>query len=92
VLAMETLMSLPLDKMLRQMRIPVVNMFTVPIITDLLLPLQKLPTQERRLHLDIMTNGGLLTHHIRHTIVIIILTLMTLTMLVAAGTSTMCQI
>ena len=69
------------------MRIAVVNMPTDPTITNLLLLLQELHTRERRLHPDNMTNGGLLTHHIHPTIVIIILAPMTPTHLAAAETN-----
>jgi hypothetical protein len=84
---METMRRSLTHRMLSLMRIAVVNMPTDPTITDLLLPLRELHTRERRLHLDNTTNGGLLTHPIHHTIVIIILTPMTPTHLAAAETN-----
>jgi hypothetical protein len=73
------------------MRTTVVNMLTGPTITDPLLLLQELHIRERRLHLDIMTNGGLLILLIHHTIAIIILTLTTPILIVVAGTNMMLQ-
>jgi hypothetical protein len=93
MLAMEMLMRRSLTHgMLSLMRIAVVNMPTGPTITDPLLPLQGLPTREKHLRLDSMTNGGLLTHLIHHTIVIITLTLTTPTLIAAAGTNMIRQI
>jgi len=65
----------------------VVNILMGPTITDPLFLLQEFHIQGRRLRLDIMTNGGLLTNLIHHTIAIIILTLTTPTLIVVAGTN-----